>query len=1177
MHKYLILLLFLILSACTDKSNNKDSIPTTVYKLSVQGSGDFGSVSYGQIPVKTIVVTNDSLTPKVFNPSLSSSSPFQIAFTLGCALVEPGKSCMVKVLFNTNDKIANTYTDNLTIDNQLIPLSASLASVPSVSYSIIINQESVTGEEIDLGTIQSREIKLVNIKIKNQSPINGEVLSLTSSNNAVLLVANSCVNISLTPGKSCYAKAYIKGLTAGNNISSVLTFGSKTINLNLENQVVDLASQFEPSTPSVEMGDFSMGEDGTVIKALGFTNNGNGAGSINNISLPQGYTIGSNNCEGVKPGNKCVIRLIYKNEDKNKGQYVDSIDFGDTQVSTIINQVNKPNDLSQIVIQAPTYVHVDNCQSITIDLKDHEGLPFISSLDTTINSSISIFSDNLCQTIMTEVIIDKFTSSKIVYVKKTAGLVNLNFSKNLINANQNITFYESLSLVNNNYHLVTNQSHQINPINGVPPYTFEMISGNGNVSSSGLFVSPLAGLNQVKVKDFINQEQIVSLMVVLPLTASGDFDLAINQSHTVVASHGLPPYTFSKISGVGTINSTSGVFNGGTNSGSSQIKVTDALNQEVTVTAQVYGALVITPSSTNLMVGTSRQFIASIGKSPYTYTVLSGGGAISNSGLYTAPASGTNAQIKVVDSHGQEAIASISLHPQITISTTNCNDIPESQSCLVTSSGGYGSKTYSTNQGTINSTSGLFTGACSGISGSTTVTVMDSLGNTAQSNIVVPCAMNSCKTIKDSGYGLSTNTYWIDPDGLNQGLNPFKIVCEMDTDGGGWDVLQMRTSNTNFYQFWSDYQNGFGTIHPTAGNYWIGNDRINKITPYTNPKEIYFKLKRSNGITYYQRYPLFSVKDSSTQYLMNVNSVNTGTALDSFTGHNGSRFSTRDSDNDTHSSHCAQAYTGAWWYYSCHDSNLNGTYGMNQNNAQGINWASLTGYGESLVQTAIMVRTPRFDYPRNCLEAYNNSVLNLAGNTGNGSYIIDPDGANTGVNPITVTCDMVNGGWTLVNDQFPTSITNSGCNSGYGVIDATGLWKLSANAGGEGSSTHGGCGISLRVRVKLSQVKITDASFTANANCGSVLFPNTTLNIAKDLEGPVLIYSGNSSGQDYHYPGWNYVSKDLVSDSISSYNQSGGLTNGIYSVSNDFYYLHMGVGSFTGCFNRPSQARVWFK
>ena len=62
------------------------------------------------------------------------------------------------------------------------------------------------------------------------------------------------------------------------------------------------------------------------------------------------------------------------------------------------------------------------------------------------------------------------------------------------------------------------------------------------------------------------------------------------------------------------------------------------------------------------------------------------------------------------------------------------------------------------------------------------------------------------------------------------------------------------------------------------------------------------------------------------------------------------QFSTKDQDSDLHGASCAQLYKGAWWYKSCHISNLNGLYfyGQHASHADGVNWFTFRGLYYSL-------------------------------------------------------------------------------------------------------------------------------------------------------------------------------------------------------------------------------------
>ena len=81
-----------------------------------------------------------------------------------------------------------------------------------------------------------------------------------------------------------------------------------------------------------------------------------------------------------------------------------------------------------------------------------------------------------------------------------------------------------------------------------------------------------------------------------------------------------------------------------------------------------------------------------------------------------------------------------------------------------------------------------------------------------------------------------------------------------------------------------------------------------------------------------------------------------GDASDSLTYHNQIQFSTKDNDNVNN---CAGMYNGAWWYKSCHKSNLNGPYlGAGQTSGTGICW--LLWKNDSLKKTEMKTRVSQF-------------------------------------------------------------------------------------------------------------------------------------------------------------------------------------------------------------------------
>jgi hypothetical protein len=216
----------------------------------------------------------------------------------------------------------------------------------------------------------------------------------------------------------------------------------------------------------------------------------------------------------------------------------------------------------------------------------------------------------------------------------------------------------------------------------------------------------------------------------------------------------------------------------------------------------------------------------------------------------------------------------------------------------------------------------------------------------------------NCKEYRSGkpGYASSGATgdgyYRIDVDGPGGATGHVDVLCDMTTDGGGWTVIQRRVNGTvDFYRTYAEYAVGFGT----DAEYWIGNNRLAVMT--AGGANLRIDMQRYTGETAYAQYNSFTVAPASDGYRMTTNWVG-GTAGDSLSAQNGYQFTTKDVDQDTHPDNCAVLFKGAWWYTTCHSSNLNGAYlnGPHESYADGVEWYAWTQHYESLTKTEMKIR-----------------------------------------------------------------------------------------------------------------------------------------------------------------------------------------------------------------------------
>ena len=134
----------------------------------------------------------------------------------------------------------------------------------------------------------------------------------------------------------------------------------------------------------------------------------------------------------------------------------------------------------------------------------------------------------------------------------------------------------------------------------------------------------------------------------------------------------------------------------------------------------------------------------------------------------------------------------------------------------------------------------------------------------------------TCLEILRHNTEAKSGVYAIDPDGKG----PFKVHCDMATDGGGWTVFQRRQdSSVDFFRKWVEYKGGFGKLE---GEFWLGNDHIHRMTADT-PHRLRVDMEDFEFNTRYAEYRSFKIENKAKKYKLSVSGYS-GNAGDSLLG-----------------------------------------------------------------------------------------------------------------------------------------------------------------------------------------------------------------------------------------------------------------------------------------------------
>jgi hypothetical protein len=306
-----------------------------------------------------------------------------------------------------------------------------------------------------------------------------------------------------------------------------------------------------------------------------------------------------------------------------------------------------------------------------------------------------------------------------------------------------VTAVEPLAISPDHLNLALGNSFRFSASGGIPPYTYSLQSGIGQMNSQGELASTTAtGSLVVKVTDAKSHTAVSNVTIGESLSISpAQLSLLPNQSYQFSANGGVGAQYFSLVTGLGLITAT-GNYTAANSAGVALIEVRDEFGNKSQGLINIITPLSLIPSAITLIKNSSLTFVATGGSPPYTYKLVeANAGTISNQGVYNAPAVGGVFHLEVTDHSQIKATALITVYESLILQPYSTT-LTVGDSATFTVAGGQAPFSFAvveTNAGSI-TPQGVYTAPLT--AGTYHVEVKDQLNLAGQAEVRVVPALN---------------------------------------------------------------------------------------------------------------------------------------------------------------------------------------------------------------------------------------------------------------------------------------------------------------------------------------------------------------------------------------------------------------------------------------------------